>query len=304
MLDKLKKRLTSYNKENKLNVGGWELTFISTGEFGIIENAQATGHLKDDGEKLRFIDVPAQMSEKYGIFSKLPKQYSDSLEIIDDINQTLQDNYGLLGRIFLKKLVNILNKDENSFKKHFYQNLNFFIDNVGINVKSGYSQRFLSRFAFTYAVLIQAYEWKLIPWKPNRIFKAIKKMYALALNCIRDDEDILNEGLGILKQTLSTKNDSYVSLKRMKNKEDIKEAWNDKKFFAQKNPQDELVWIIPSQTFKSWFATSKQAQLVKEALGELIQKNNEGYTLCSLGYGVRKRAICLNRKKLKKLLSK
>lgn len=299
-----KKRLTSYNKENKLNVGGWELTFISTGEFGIIENAQATGHLKDDGEKLRFIDVPAQMSEKYGIFSKLPKQYSDSLEIIDDINQTLQDNYGLLGRIFLKKLVNILNKDENSFKKHFYQNLNFFIDNVGINVKSGYSQRFLSRFAFTYAVLIQAYEWKLIPWKPNRIFKAIKKMYALALNCIRDDADILNEGLGILKQTLSTKNDSYVSLKRMKNKEDIKEAWNDKKFFAQKNPQDELVWIIPSQTFKSWFATSKQAQLVKEALGELIQKNNEGYTLCSLGYGIRKRAICLNRKKLKKLLSK
>lgn len=97
-------------------------------------------------------------------------------------------------------------------------------------------------------------------------------MYALALNCIRDDEDILNEGLGILKQTLSTKNDSYASLKRMKSKEDIKEAWNDKKFFAQKNPQDELVWIIPSQTFKSWFATSKQAQLVKEALGELIQK--------------------------------
>ena len=92
-----KKRLTSYNKENKLNVGGWELTFISTGEFGIIENAQATGHLKDDGEKLRFIDVPAQTSEKYGIFSKLPKQYSDSSEIIDDINQTLQNNYGLLG---------------------------------------------------------------------------------------------------------------------------------------------------------------------------------------------------------------
>ena len=95
------------------------MTFISTGEFGIIENANATGHLKDDGEKLRFIDVPAQMSEKYGIFSKLPKQYSDSLEIIDDINQTLQDNYGLLGRIFLKKLVNILNKDEDTLSKYF-----------------------------------------------------------------------------------------------------------------------------------------------------------------------------------------
>lgn len=37
-------------------------------------------------------------------------------------------------------------------------------------------------------------------------------MYALALNCIRDDEDILNEGLGSLKQTLSIKNEHYQKL--------------------------------------------------------------------------------------------
>lgn len=285
-------------------LGGWELTFISTGEFGIIENAQATGHLKDDGEKLRFIDIPAQMSKKYGIFSKLPKQYSDSSEIIDDINKTLQDNYGLLGRVFLEKLVNSLNKDAENFKKHFYQNLNFFIDNVGINVKSGYGQRFLSRFAFCYAVLNQGYEWELIPWKPKRIFKAIKKMYALALNCIRDDEEIRNEGLSILKHTLSTQSDDYASLKLMKSKEDIERAWNGKKFFIKKDTKDRYFWIIPSKTFKSWFTTSKQAQLVEDALDELIEKNNEGYTLCSLGHKVRKRAIVLNRKKLKKLLSK
>ena len=62
--------------------------------------------------------------------------------------------------------------------------------------------------------------------------------------------------------------------------------------------------LIPSKTFKSWFMTPKQCTLVEEFLEDLIEKDDEGYALCSLGHGVRKRAIVLERKKLKKLLSK
>ena len=50
--------------------------------------------------------------------------------------------------------------------------------------------------------------------------------------------------------------------------------------------------------------TPKQCTLVEEFLEDLIEKDDEGYALCSLGHGVRKRAIVLERKKLKKLLSK
>lgn len=298
-----KKRLSSYNRDNNLYVGSWELTFISTGEFGIIENAQATGHIKDNGEKLRFIDVPAQMSEKYGIFSKLPDGYDDSRQLIYDINDILLNNYGVLGRNFINYLATALNENNEIFQHNFCENTKFFYDNIDTPVNGGYSQRFLSRFAFTYATLIQAAEWRLIPWSQKRILKAIKKMYALALNCIRDDKTILQEGLDILKEKLKKNNNDYVDLATLSSRDDIEAMWNNKKFFSRK-VENAFSWIIPSKTFKSWFLTQKQCILVENYIGDLIEKDDEGYALCSLGHQVRKRAIILNKQKLKELLSK
>lgn len=298
-----KKRLKSYNRDNDLYVGDWELTFISTGEFGIIENAQATGHLKDNGEKLRFIDVPAQMSEKYGIFSKLPDGYDDSKNLIYGINNILLNNYGTLGREFARRLALTLNEDANSLRQYFNTQFEYFCNNIDVSAVGGYSQRFLSRFAFTYATLMLAVSWQLVPWSQERIFKAIKKMYALALNCIRDDKTILQEGLGILQKKLKKNDKDYVKLANLSSREDIESEWNNKRFFSKKSGEI-FSWVIPSKTFKSWFMTPKQCTLVEEFLEDLIEKDDEGYALCSLGHGVRKRAIVLERKKLKKLLSK
>ena len=298
-----KKRLKSYNRENNLYVGDWELTFISTGEFGIIENAQTTGHLKDKGEKLRFIDVPAQMSEKYGIFSKLPDGYDDSKDLVRDIENILLNNYGILGREFVDYLASALNDDADNFRQDFSSQIDYFCDNIDVSAVGGYSQRFLKRFAFTYATLMQAASWQLVPWSHKCIFKAIKEMYALALNCIRDDKTILQEGLEILQKKLKRNNKDYIDLADLSSKEDVLTAWNDKKFFGKKI-SGTFSWIIPAKIFKSWFPTLKQRILVENYLEDLIEKDEEGYPLCSLGYKVRKRAIVLEKQRLKELLSK
>lgn len=300
---KTKKRLKSYNRENNLYVGDWELTFISTGEFGIIENAQSTGHLKDDGEKLRFIDVPAQMSEKYGIFSKLPEEYDDSKQLIHDINKILLTNYGVLGRKFISCLVSALNENDDSLRHTFCENTNFFCNEFDASTVGGYAQRFLNRFAFIYATLMLATEFKLVPWSQKRIFKAVKKMYALALNCIRDDQTILQEGLDILREKLRKNNNDYIDLADLSSKDDIEAMWNTKNFFG-KRIEKSSSWIIPSKVFKSWFLTPKQCNLVENYLDDLIEKDESGYALCSLGHKIRKRAIMLDKKKLKKLLSR
>ena len=298
-----KKRLKSYNRDNDLYVGDWELTFISTGEFGIIENAEETGHLKDGGEKLRFIDVPAQMSEKYGIFSKLPDGYNDSKNLINDIDNILLNNYGTLGREFIKSLASALNEDADNLRQNFNTQYEYFCNNIDVSAVGGYSQRFLSRFAFTYATLMLAASWQLVPWSQKCIFSAIKKMYALALNCIRDDKTILQEGLNILQKKLDKDSENYINLADLSSKEDIEAEWNSKKFFSQKIDK-EFSWIIPSKTFKSWFMTPKQCMLVEDYLDDLIDKDDEGFALYSLGHKVRKRAIVLNNRKLKELLSK
>lgn len=298
-----KKRLKSYNRENNLYVGDWELTFISTGEFGIIENAQTTGHLKDKGEKLRFIDVPVQMSEKYGIFSKLPDGYDDSKDLVHDIENILLNNYGILGRKFVDYLASALNDDADNIRQDFSSQIDYFCDNIDVSAVGGYSQRFLKRFAFTYATLMQAASWQLVPWSQKCIFKAIKEMYALALNCIRDDKTILQEGLEILQKKLKRNNKDYIDLADLSSKEDVLTAWNDKKFFGKKI-SGTFSWIIPAKIFKSWFPTLKQRILVENYLEDLIEKDEEGYPLCSLGYKVRKRAIVLEKQRLKELLSK
>ena len=241
------------------------------------------------------------MSENHGIFSKLPNGYEDSKTLIYDINNILLNNYGMLGRQFITSLSSALNEDADNLQKNFYTQFDYFCKNIEVSVIGGYSQRFLSRFAFTYATLMQAKEWELIPWSQKRIFNAIKKMYALALNCIRDDKTILQEGLGILKEKLNKDNENYTNLADLSSKEDIITEWDNKKFFGQKIGKT-FFWIIPSKTFKSWFMTPKQYVLVEDYLDDLIEKDDEGYALCSLGHKVRKRAIMLNKKKLNELL--
>lgn len=299
-----KKRSLIYSVGTGASVGAWQLVFISTGEFGIIENALSVNHDKDDGEKLRFIDVPAVISDKYGVFQKLPEGYSSSKNLVFDILALVKKNYGWLGYHYLQKMIAKLNSNQkDQFKEHFNQYIKDFEEQCSDGKHIGYTERFLSRFAIIYASLMQALEWGLIPWSERRIFNAIKQMYYLSLNCIKDDQTILQEGLDRLKGMLNVKNEHYQKLSSFSSREDIINAWVSPNFFGKKEGE-QVKWVIPSKTFKSCFTTTKQLKLVEDFLEDLIEKDHEGYALCSLGHKVRKRAIVLDRKKLKKLLSK
>ncbi len=300
---KTKKRSFVYNVSTGSNVGAWHLVFISTGEFGIIENALSVGHDKDDGEKLRFIDVPAIMSNEYGVFEKLPKNYSSSKALIQDIQTLIKNNFGWLGYHYLSKMVHKLNSDKaDEFRATVNEYIQDFESKCDLGCKQGYGQRFLHRFAIIYASLMMANKWKLVPWAKKRIFKSIQKMYAISLNCIRDNTTILKEGLNILKKTLVKSSENYVDLDELSSKDEILSEWENKKFFGKKQGKV-FSWVIPSKVFKSWFLTQKQCTLVEEYLEDLIEKDGEGYALFNLGYKIRKRAIVLNKKKLKELLS-
>ena len=299
-----KKRSLAYSVGTGTSVGAWKLVFISTGEFGIIENALSVNHEKDDGEKLRFIDVPAVVSEEYGVFRKLPEGYTSSKELVFDILNLVKKNYGWLGYNFLKKMASKLNSDQQvQFRENFKQHIKFFESECSDGKHVGYTERLLSRFAIIYASLMQAMEWQLIPWSKKCIFKAVKEMYYTSLNCIKDDQDILQDGLNRLEKMLNVKNEHYHNLATFSSQEDILRAWGKPNFFGKQNGKY-FDWIIPSKTFVSCFTSTKQKELVEEFLEDLIEKNDDGYGLCSLGHNVRKRAIVLDKDKLKKLLSK
>lgn len=200
-------------------------------------------------------------------------------------------------------MVHKLNSDKaDEFRATVNEYIQDFESKCDLGCKQGYGQRFLHRFAIIYASLMMANKWKLVPWAKKRIFKSIQKMYAISLNCIRDNTTILKEGLNILKKTLVKSSENYVDLDELSSKDEILSEWENKKFFGKKQGKV-FSWVIPSKVFKSWFLTQKQCTLVEEYLEDLIEKDGEGYALFNLGYKIRKRAIVLNKKKLKELLS-
>ena len=77
-------------------------------------------------------------------------------------------------------------------------------------------------------------EWQLIPWSKKCIFKAVKEMYYTSLNCIKDDQEILQDGLNRLEKMLNVNNEHYHDLATFSSQEDILRAWGKPNFFGKK----------------------------------------------------------------------
>lgn len=301
---KTKERSDAYIEASGAFEGKSHFTFISNGEFGIINKAQECGYIKDSGEKLRLIDVPARISDEYGIFSYIPKHFKSAEELGLYMEEVLDNNYGFIGPEYAKKLVRALNSDNgksfiDSCKKDIFNKT----QELTIPQATGYTKRYTRRFAITLVALNLAQEWGIVPWTKTTIRKAIELMYSKSVECIETDEQLLNRGIAILKKKFDTHSHDCIdltecSLSKINAKEAIKEGCY---FFDKTNGKGR--WIIPSATFKNWFLSEKVYKLVLEYLVDLLPtKTKDGYPLTWIGKH-RARAIVLSRKRLKELLS-
>ena len=300
-----KKRSQIYAMENNLNEGNWHFAFISTGEFSIRDNASSVSHVQDEGEKLRFIDVPAQMSNNYGIFSKIPQNYKSSVNLVEDILERLHKSHGHLGIRYIKNITKELNNNYVNFTDEFNKYVNFFCKKAEMPDISPLKHRFTKRFGIAFASLILANKWKLIPWSKKLIFQSVRYMYELSLNYIKSDREILEDGLKILRLNLDSSNKNVVNLAEYKSSDELKLALNSNNyiFYYQKDSKKSSgVWLMTQKTFNSLFVTDKQFTLVRTELNDIIPKTKDGYALHSLGHKVCRRMVALREKDLRKLL--
>lgn len=92
------------------------------------------------------------MSNEYGVFEKLPKNYSSSKALIQDIQTLIKNNFGWLGYHYLSKMVHKLNSDKaDEFRATVNEYIQDFESKCDLGCKQGYGQRFLHRFAIIYA---------------------------------------------------------------------------------------------------------------------------------------------------------
>ena len=302
---KTKERSDAYIESSGAFEGKSHFTFISNGEFGIINKAQECGYIKDSGEKLRLIDVPARISDEYGIFSYIPKPFKSAEELVLHMEEILNNNYGFVGAKYAKKLVKELNSDDGEgFIVNCKKDILEKTQKLTISQATGYTKRYTRRFAITHIALNLAQKWGIVPWSKETIRKAIELMYSKSVECIETDEQLLNRGIAVLKKKIDIQARDCIDLteyelSKIKVKEYIKGGYY---FFDKINGKGK--WIIPSATFKNWFLSEKVYKLVLNYLADLLPtKTNEGYPLTWIG-AHRARAIVLNKKQLKELLSK
>lgn len=280
-------------------------TFISSGEFSVINKAQECGYMKDKGEFIRLIDVPACINPQYGIFSYLPKPFKAPDQLALHIETVLNKNYGFMGRKYAKKLTEKLNSKESG---DFIQScVDYIYDETAqltIPQATGYTKRYTRRFATAELALNLASEWGLVPWSKKVIHSAIELMYIKSVECIETDEQLLARGIEILRNKFTSKAPDCLNLQEDNFSEtQIKSKIKEGKYFLDK-VDDKWQWFIPSATFKSWFNSEQVYQLVIDYLADLLPtKTKEGYPLVFIGKH-RARAIVLRKKKLKELLSK
>ncbi len=300
---KTKERSDAYIENSGAFEGKSHFTFISSGEFSIINKAQECGYIKDDGEKLRLIDVPARISDEYGIFSYIPKPFKTSEELALHLEAELNKNYGYMGRKYAEKLVQKLNTNgRDVFLKACKDFIYKKTQKLSSHQATGYTKRYTKRFAITQLALELALKWKLVPWDQKTINTAIKQMYLKSVECIETDEQLLERGIRILKNKLKKDAQDLLYLENIpKNKEYIKEQIQCQKYFLSEKKEKQ--WIIPTETFKSWFISKRIYSLVMEYLGDLLPKKEKNAYPAILIGKARLRAITLNYKKLKKLLS-
>lgn len=282
-----------------------KFTFISNGEFSIINKAQECNYLKDKGELIRLIDVPACINPKYGIFSYLPKPFNAPDKLALYIEDILNKNYGFLGRKYVKKLTTKLNSKKG---EHFVKECTEYIynetDKLTIPQATGYTKRYTRRFATAELALNLASEWGLVPWSKEVIHNAVEVMYAKSVECIETEEQLLARGIEVLKSKFSVKNDDCLNMQKHSfTGQQVKSAISKGKYFLDK-VDGKWKFFISSATFKSWFKSERVYQLIMDYLFDLLPaKTKEGYPLVFIGK-YRARAIVLNKKKLNELLSK
>lgn len=82
----------------------WCCTVLSTGELGLEAHMSDGGKKIKAGQAVRFTDIPAVISDKYGCFENI-HNYANSKEFVDSLQEACKEYYGTASREFLKQFI-------------------------------------------------------------------------------------------------------------------------------------------------------------------------------------------------------
>ncbi|NCC04981.1 MAG: DUF927 domain-containing protein [Proteobacteria bacterium] len=150
------------------NIRSWRTVLLSNGEMTMADKMREDGQHVRAGQEVRIIDIPADAGAGMGAWEDLhgyetPGQFSDA------VKAACTENYGLLGRAFIRELVR--RRDELNLTK----DLSAVVSAWTPTGSSGQVRRVVSRFALAGLAGEVAVAFRLVPWTEGEALAAAKQ---------------------------------------------------------------------------------------------------------------------------------
>ncbi|EHR9462083.1 DUF927 domain-containing protein [Salmonella enterica subsp. enterica] len=272
----------------------WRLIALSTGEWSLGQHAENGSMERLGGEQVRFVDVPANNENGYGIFATLPEGLSGG-EFAEMLQVNCSRYYGTAGQAFVSKL---LSKNNKLISEKLTRLVNEFLKYHDLEQSNdGVKRRIATRFALTYAAGVLAIKFGILPFDEEEIMAAISYCYLSAVNPMKAKfSDIFKKEF--LDELI--KND-FDDIRFIKAKKDIVNDIN----ILKMKVNNTAVFAVDKDFFKENITTS-----LKNAIDVLIKNNvlyadAKGKTTRQIPYRGERlaRRYCLKRDELLRLIS-
>jgi putative DNA primase/helicase len=260
-------RGTTYSKLAPISKGDAERKFrslaLASGEEASEQIAQAAGHTRTIGAAIRWIDICATRDGADDIFDFCPStvRARDRREWARQQCIALRESCCAHRGVALKHFIRRVIKRRRSLPSQLHRLMDQFINQISDKDDHPAVGHLATCFALIAAAGCLGIRFETLPWTKKFVFKCIKRCYRDARRALRTENDLLKEGLRILKESL---NGSQV-LDITKKRHHSASAWKTADGFREKTDFGTRA-TIRGEAFKSWFVDQRQPAIVLRSL--------------------------------------
>lgn len=140
------------------------LSWLSSSNTSIIKRLNVLESEQVAAATVRVITLPGQVSEKFGVFDRLPLGFADSGKLISHLNNQSKEVFGHPIRAFLRKLVLEYGRWDGAWVRAMIRCcVEEFIDATGVDRNNGPKLRVARSFGLIYAAGYLARLWNVLP---------------------------------------------------------------------------------------------------------------------------------------------
>lgn len=232
-----------YDRQAGLKRMTWRLLVLSSGEHAFFEVAAKAGRRRIRGEEVRMIDIPAQASDKLGVFNSVPDGLT-SKELAGKVESGCSAHFGHPGEAFLTALIEHITTAPDDIKAKIDRSMRIFMKKAGVP-ECSWELRFAERFGLAYAAAVLAIRFGVLPWSKPEALVAIVDTYLSARQSVPDAAQEMAGAWGRIRKRLERQKGFIDLRKRVR-------GTSSAKAFIKEDRNHGVYFAVPASTMQAW----------------------------------------------------